>query len=223
MARPWIRLYTDLRHSAKIQRLPDHLFRFAINCWCLTGASKDDCLPPVDEIAFEMHIDPKICQAYIDHLIEQNVLTRRQGSGKIVPKIWDDRQFLSDSSTDRVRKYRERLQKSDMKRLRNVSVTAQDSDTDQIQTRPEADGALPRGMDFPAEMQTHLRTAGLANTPDDLLAKLSQRAQKYKRTPTHAASVFLEVYHKALKQPGVRDGTGYLLTAFESEMKKVVN
>jgi hypothetical protein len=139
MSRQWVRLYTDLRHSAKIQRLPDHLFRFTINCWCLTGASTDECLPPTDEIAFELRIDLKICQAYIDYLIEQNVLIRRKGSGKVVPKNWDDRQFVSDSATDRTRKYRERLKKSVMKRHSDAVVTVQDSDSDsdseQIQTQ----------------------------------------------------------------------------------------
>jgi len=82
-------------------------------------------------------------------------------------------------------------------------------------------GALSRGTDFPAEMQTYLRSGGLDNTPDDLLAKLSQRAQKYKRSPTHAASVFLEVYHKAQRRPGIKDGIGYLLAAFEKEIGRV--
>ncbi len=82
-------------------------------------------------------------------------------------------------------------------------------------------GALSRGMDFSSEMQTHLRTAGLDNTPDDLLAKLSQRAQKYKRSPTQAASVFLEVYHRAQRTNGIKDGVGYLLAAFDKAMGPV--
>lgn len=130
MARAWIRLYTDLPNSAKIQRLPDHLFRFLINCWCLTGSSKDDCLPSTEEICFSLRIDPGICQAYIDHLLEQNILTKRQGSGKITPKNWDDRQFLSDSAADRMRKYRERIKKNTPLRNGYAQVTAQDSDTD---------------------------------------------------------------------------------------------
>ncbi len=130
MARTWIRLYTDLRHNPKIQRLPDHLFKFVINCWCMIGASENDCLPAVDEIAFELRIDEKICQAYIDHLIEQKVLIRRKHTGMLTGYHWDDRQFLSDSSVDRVRKYRERQKKQEMKRYSNGEVTVQDSDSD---------------------------------------------------------------------------------------------
>src|SRR5690606_19808470 len=43
------------------------------------------------------------------------------------PLAWDKRQYLSDSSTERVRAYRERMKS---KRTGNVSVTAQDTDTD---------------------------------------------------------------------------------------------
>ena len=45
------------------------------------------------------------------------------------PVAWDKRQFLSDTSTDRVKAYRERM-KRDVKQPCNVSVTAQETDTD---------------------------------------------------------------------------------------------
>ncbi|MFZ8920806.1 MAG: hypothetical protein ACO20P_15235 [bacterium] len=51
-----------------------------------------------------------------------------------IPIGWDDRQFLSDNSKARVKKYREkqRLSKSvtEVKRDCNVTVTVQDTDTD---------------------------------------------------------------------------------------------
>lgn len=156
MARPWIRLYTDIPYSAKVQRLPDHLFRFLVNCWALTGASKDDCVPDLSDLCFALRIDPGICQAYLDHLIDQNLLTRRQGSGKIVPKNWDDRQFLSESSTDRVRKFREKLKKSKVKRDETVSVTVQDSDTD-TETDQTQNGATRVRPEFDDQWQTFRR------------------------------------------------------------------
>jgi len=53
-----------------------------------------------------------------------------------------------------------------------------------------------------------------------LVAKVSERAQRHRRVPSHAAIVFLEVYHRAHRQTGVRDGTAYLLSAFEREIAK---
>ena len=55
------------------------------------------------------------------------------------PRNWDKRQFLSDSSTDRVRQFRERH--------RNVSVTPSDTDpdTDSEAEKEKTRGVLPRG------------------------------------------------------------------------------
>jgi hypothetical protein len=50
------------------------------------------------------------------------------------PYAWDDLQFVSDSSSDRVRKFREKQrlarEKRSMKRSGNVSVTAQEAETE---------------------------------------------------------------------------------------------
>ncbi len=218
MSKPWIRLYTDLPEHSKIQRLQDHHFKFLINCWCLTG-DNDDSLPPAQDLAWRLRIDPAICQAYLDYLESIGLMDKAGDS--YIPHNWEDRQFISDDSKERVRKYRERNVKRSKAVTRAVTVTAQDTEHIQSRADPEADGALSRGMDFSSEMQTHLRTAGLDNTPDDLLVKLSQRAQKYKRSPTHAASVFLEVYHKAQRRNGIKDGVGYLLAAFDKAIAPV--
>lgn len=46
------------------------------------------------------------------------------------PVSWDELQYKSDNSTNRVKKYREKQQHNAMKRERNVSVTRQETDTD---------------------------------------------------------------------------------------------
>jgi len=46
------------------------------------------------------------------------------------PIAWDNLQFKSDSSIDRVKKYREKQKDKTMKRSCNVTVTAQETDTD---------------------------------------------------------------------------------------------
>lgn len=62
------------------------------------------------------------------------------------PLAWDDRQFKSDSSTERVQKYREKQKKQqhkDMKRYSNGNVTAQDTDTE-TDTEKEKTRAKPK-------------------------------------------------------------------------------
>lgn len=46
------------------------------------------------------------------------------------PVAWDELQYKSDNSTDRVKKYREKQQRNTVKRERNVSVTIQETETD---------------------------------------------------------------------------------------------
>lgn len=107
MARPWIRLYTSVIDSAKIQTLPDHLFKFLINLWCLCGSSNAAVLPPVETLAWRLRIDPKQCEAYLVHLREKGLLDL-DDSGNLIPHDWDEHQFEADHSTERVRKFREK-------------------------------------------------------------------------------------------------------------------
>src|SRR4249920_3065360 len=91
MARTWIRLYTEVTTNVKIQRLPDHLFKFLINCWCLTGESENEQLPGVEAIAWRLHIDLEICTAYLSHLASIGLLDGEPESYR--PHKWEDRQF----------------------------------------------------------------------------------------------------------------------------------
>lgn len=64
------------------------------------------------------------------------------------PEKWDDLQFRSDNSTERVKKYREKQRDSGKKRRGNVSVTAQETDTEterlsSNEDRPSGDGLKP--------------------------------------------------------------------------------
>lgn len=133
MARPWIRLYTDSRHKAKLQRLPDHLFKFLINCWTAT-ADNDDELPAVADLAWDLRIDEDLCGSYVAHLMSIGLLD--QIEDKVLPHNWLDRQFLSDISTERVRQFRQRR----VKRRETLHETAQEqnrTDTEQTQNRAE--------------------------------------------------------------------------------------
>ncbi len=130
MPRPWIRLYTDSRHKAKLQRLPDHLFKFLINCWTATADNNDE-LPAIPDLAWDLKIDEGLCGSYVAHLMSIGLLD--QIEDKVLPHNWLDRQFLSDISTERVRQFRQRH----MKRHETVSETAQDSEQIQTQSRTE--------------------------------------------------------------------------------------
>jgi hypothetical protein len=60
---------------------------------------------------------------------------------------WNKRQFLSDSSTERVRRYRKGLKQDETLQTvtRNVTVTAPDTDTDTEQIQKQTKTNTPRG------------------------------------------------------------------------------
>jgi len=73
---------------------------------------------------------------------------------------------------------------------------------------------------FDEEFQTHLKNGGLVNVPDDLRRKLVVRAQNHDASPSFAAATFLDVYRRSHEQRGIRDGTGWMLAMFETEIAK---
>ncbi len=92
-------------------------------------------LPPCDEIAWQLHIDPAICEAYLSHLKDIGLLD--DCDSKLQPHKWDERQFVSDIPNDRVRKFRENKRLTSCNVTQSLHVTPPDteSDTEQIQNQ----------------------------------------------------------------------------------------
>lgn len=102
----WFRLYSEFASDPKVQTLSEPLQRrlvmvFCLRCGDVLGTLCDE------EIAFALRISPLeleqtktafVLKGFVDE--HWNVLN------------WDKRQFTSDSSTERTRKYRERLRTS---------------------------------------------------------------------------------------------------------------
>jgi len=129
MAKRWIRLYTKSYRAPKLARLQDHLFRFLVNCWCICGETDTEVLPSAEDIAFHLHIELDLVKSYLKHL-ETNGYLDRNEEGYLTPHDWEEHQYESDSSTDRVRKYRERKKEKQcnggetfLKRSDSVSVS----------------------------------------------------------------------------------------------------
>lgn len=120
----WLRLYQDILHNRKIKTLPDDLFRFWIECLAL-ASEEDGTLPSVEDIAFACRNTAERCLGAIEALAERCLIDRLGGglSGyRWRMHDWGDWQYKSDTSTPRVQALR--------KRLRNVSETAPDTETE---------------------------------------------------------------------------------------------
>jgi len=116
----WWRAYDEALHDPKLLKLSDETFRRWFHVCCI--ASKNDgVLPDYSTIALELRVTELEAIRTIKSLISSNLLDELE-NGKISPHNWGRRQYKSDVSTDRVKRFRERK--------RNVSETPPDTDTD---------------------------------------------------------------------------------------------
>jgi hypothetical protein len=146
----WFRVYSDLVDDPKVQRLDPALFRALINLWCLASAN-DGVLPPIDEIAFKLRMKREKAQRLLSELRAGGLIDDDERGAR--PHNWDERQFTSDGSSSRVKRFRERR--------RNVSPAVSE-------TGPETEAE--------AEAERKTPSQGSMNSTDQALACVNRRA-----------------------------------------------
>lgn len=134
----WFRMYGEFATDPKVQMMSEVLQRRYIMLLCLRCSNGDVTLQD-DEIAFQLRIS--------DFEWEQTKATL-QAKGLIdkdgKPANWEKRQYLSDSSAERVSRHREKK-----KQACNVTVTPPDSDSESEKKTPlppkKGEGVLKSG------------------------------------------------------------------------------
>lgn len=115
MSAQWFRFYSEVLDDPKVQMLPAAEFKAWVNILCL--ASKyDGVLPDVSAVSFALRIDETGVLTLLERLLNAGLIDKRNGGPNgyhYAPHSWAKRQYKSDSSTDRVKRYRERLKRSD--------------------------------------------------------------------------------------------------------------
>ena len=101
----WFRIYNDLIDDPKVQRLDPSLFKTLINLWCLASAN-EGVIPAIDAIAFKLRMKPEKAQRMLSELRAAGLIDDDERGAR--PHNWDLRQFISDGSTSRVKRFRER-------------------------------------------------------------------------------------------------------------------
>jgi len=94
-------MYTSVVNDPKVQRLSPILFKGWVNLLCIAGENNGQ-LPGVSDLAFTLRTTERKVQELIKSLSSHGLIV----DGK--PHNWDSRQFQSDSSTERVKRFRER-------------------------------------------------------------------------------------------------------------------
>jgi hypothetical protein len=124
----WFRFYDDVLNDPKVQRLSGDKFKTWINLLCL--ASKNGgFLPSLTDLTFALRISESKVISIVGEFCELNLLDidETEMRARYSPHNWNGRQFKSDLSNERVKRYRQRH--------RNVTsaVTETPPDTEQIQ------------------------------------------------------------------------------------------
>ena len=133
MANPWFRLYSEFAHDPKVQMLSEAMQRRYVMLLCLRCSEVLETLHET-EIAFQLRLSTGELEETKQLFISKNFIDKHWNLLN-----WDKRQFVSDSSTMRVAKHRNKKKQVSnadetlQKRLSNAIDT--DTDTEQIQKR----------------------------------------------------------------------------------------
>lgn len=120
----WFRFYDEALNDPKVQLLDGETFKHWVNILCLASRNGGK-LSSVEEIAFALRIDNNACVTVVERLLNGGLIDRLNGGPNgwhYAPHGWQKRQYKSDSSNERVKRYRQRKC--------NVTETPPDTDTD---------------------------------------------------------------------------------------------
>jgi hypothetical protein len=133
----WFRSHASKLNSPKVQRLSDKLYRAWDSLLCV-ACEFDGVLPPVADTAFMLRKSEKETTALVDQLLDRGFFVKTERG--IEPHDWNEWQYKSDVSTDRVQRFRKRQRNVSLSVTGNVPETPSESETD-----TETDSSVPNG------------------------------------------------------------------------------
>ena len=131
MSNPWFRMYSEAVDDEKLRLLAfeDRWHFVALLCCKNDGILNNDDPLMRRKVAVKLGIDLSTLDEVSRRLSEVGLIDK----DSLQPLKWEERQFKSDSSKERVQKFREKQKKQDVNQCNsygNVTVTCQDTDTD---------------------------------------------------------------------------------------------
>lgn len=135
-ARPWLRLYRRTVDNAKLMPLGLEAVGFWTALLCLSD--DDGYLPSPKAISWRLRIDETVTETFLKRFHETRLVTKEK-DGRLRLHDWDEHQWSSDKSTDRVRKHREKRQKEEGNTFHTVTETATKRRETVTVTAPESE------------------------------------------------------------------------------------
>ena len=130
----WFRYYIEALDDPKVQQLSAEQFRAWVNLLCI-AAKHGGKMPSDSDCAFALRLDVETFHETFSALHDAGLFDKEVGrDSHTEPHNWKKRQYKSDSSTERVKRYR--------KRSATVTETPPEADTD-TDTDTEEERKLP--------------------------------------------------------------------------------
>ena len=190
---PWLRFYVRTLNNPKVQQLTGTEFKGWVNLLCL-AKEFDGSLPPVEDVAFRLRLSKQKAETLLKSLRSNGLIDGDKMHD------WDEMQYNSDSSTERVKQHRER-QRNVTGNVTSVSETV--SETVQSQRRVESEES--RGE---SESDTEVLAAKngkpRAATTDTWAAYSKSYLTRYSVLPTRNAKVNSQLAQFCKRVPASR-------------------
>ena len=135
MSARWFRFYADAMRNPKVAKLTDRQFRWWVNLLAV-ASENDGVIPCPEDLVHILKVRLDHASSVIEALLKGGLIDA--SSDGYTPHNWNTRQYKSDTSTNRVRKFRKNG---------NVSETAPDTDTDTDVPLSKDNGASPVDLD----------------------------------------------------------------------------
>jgi len=99
----WFRLYDDTINDPKILKLPEATRWHWVAMLCIASKNEGH-LPPLDDVAIQLRTSPAKATEIIATLVKAGLLDKTETG--FAPHNWNGRQYKSDVSTERVKRFR---------------------------------------------------------------------------------------------------------------------
>lgn len=175
MAR-WFRFYSEVVNDPKVQKLPCEDFRAWVNLLCL-ASENDGRLPSIEDIAFALRMTTDGAATVVGRLANGGLIDRMSGGADgyhYAPHGWDKRQYKSDTSTERVKRFRERSV--------TVSETPPETDTES-DTELKKEKVTPspkKGSRLPVDWQPSEADLTFAASQNMTLEETNREADQFR-------------------------------------------
>ena len=161
----WFRMYSEVLHDPKVQKLSPALFKAWVNLLCLANDTEPrGTLPSVSDIAFALRVSETAARNTLRQLCEAGLFD--DDNGTVTAHGWNTRQKKSDNVTERVTKYREETAVTET--LQKRTREEERRNREETDEREEAEAEPPQQQ--PPQSIVEIR--------DLVLSKLSPRFQR---------------------------------------------